>query len=135
MNEHLKRAIWDRLPQNEQEVLERLIAKIEQQTKADLTVGDEIVVLSVMRHRVKQLKARGPQEATAQAWQPMATCVDTHDAVLLWVQSFYQGKGGHIVGSRVNGAWLSLIGELEPSAWQPLPAPPVAASGAEGDGR
>ena len=62
MNEHLKRAIWDRLPQNEQEVLERLIAKIEQQTKADLTVGDEIVVLSVMRHRVKQLKARGPQE-------------------------------------------------------------------------
>jgi len=94
-------------------------------------------------------EARGPQEATAQAWQPMETRSPLDEVFWLVVpktaEETYTDTSGRPITSGAEprtyygpyGCWSSLckaIGWYDPKV-PPLPAPPVAASGAEGAGR
>ena len=83
------------------------------------------------------LEARGPQEATAQAWQPIASFVPANGTKVLVVHRYGDAAEYQLV---IVGYWCDERVEFEDAEgfklnathWQPLPAPPVAASGAEG---
>lgn len=50
--------------------------------------------------------------------------------VMVWVNSYYQHKGGHDIASRINGKWMSIaikgwhIPDKEIDFWKELPVGP-----------
>lgn len=62
------------------------------------------------------------------SWQPIETAPKGSDAVLLWMPTYYRGKGGHEVGvwhPRIEQfVSLSAVPLRHPTHWMPLPSGP-----------
>lgn len=69
-----------------------------------------------------------------QTWQPIVTAPKDGTEILVFIPTYYQGKGGQRVASWIDftdkpGWYSHLSGKHEPTLWQPLPAAPTQQGG------